>query len=66
LWRIRRPSAITTENPATEYGDLASAEGRGKGNPWLAGTLGRIAFAHSRADTFLGARYRRLAPGLLT
>ncbi|HTH83894.1 MAG TPA: IS110 family transposase, partial [Mycobacterium sp.] len=31
------------------------------GNPWLAGTLGRIAFANSRADTFLGARYRRLA-----
>src|SRR5262249_8461592 len=36
-------------------------KGRCKGNPWLAGTLGRIAFAHSRADTFLGARYRRLA-----
>jgi transposase len=36
-------------------------KGRGKGNPWLAGTLGRIAFAHSRADTFLGVRYRRLA-----
>lgn len=32
-----------------------------KGNPWLAGTLGRIAFANSRADTFLGTRYRRLA-----
>jgi len=28
---------------------------------WLAGTLGRIGFANSRADTFLGARYRRLA-----
>ena len=37
------------------------SKGRGKGNPWLAGTLGRIAFAHSRSDTFLGARYRRLA-----
>ena len=37
------------------------SKGRGKGNPWLAGTLGRIAFAHSRTDTFLGARYRRLA-----
>ena len=37
------------------------SKGRGKGNPWLAGTLGRIAFANSRADTFLGARYRRLA-----
>jgi transposase len=37
------------------------SKGRGRGNPWLAGTLGRIAFANSRADTFLGARYRRLA-----
>jgi transposase len=35
--------------------------GRGKGNPWLGGTLGRIAFSLSRTDTFLGARYRRLA-----
>lgn len=37
------------------------SKGRGRGNPWLAGTLGRIVFANSRADTFLGARYRRLA-----
>jgi transposase len=36
-------------------------KGRGKGNPWLAGTLGRVVFGNSRADTFLGARYRRLA-----
>jgi transposase len=36
-------------------------KGRGKGNPWLAGTLGRIVFSASRTDTFLGARYRRLA-----
>ena len=39
----------------------SKSKGRGRGNPWLAGTLGRIAFANSRADTFLGARYRRLA-----
>lgn len=39
----------------------SESKGRGRGNPWLAGTLGRIAFANSRADTFLGARYRRLA-----
>jgi len=39
----------------------STSKGRGKGNPWLAGTLGRIAFANSRADTFLGTRYRRLA-----
>ncbi|MFC4119190.1 IS110 family transposase [Nonomuraea zeae] len=34
---------------------------RGKGNPWLAGALGRIVFGFSRSDSFLGARYRRLA-----
>ena len=33
---------------------------RGKGNPWIAGILGRIVFSLSRTDTFLGARYRRL------
>jgi transposase len=33
----------------------------GKGNPWLAGTLGEIVAALSRTDTFLGHRYRRLA-----
>jgi transposase len=37
------------------------SKGRGKGNPWLAGTVGRIVFVASRTDTFLGARYRRLA-----
>ena len=37
------------------------SKGRAEGNPWLAGTLGRIAFVNSRTDTFLGARYRRLA-----
>lgn len=36
-------------------------KGRGKGNPWLAGTLGRIVFGNCRSQTFLGARYRRLA-----
>jgi transposase len=39
----------------------STSKGRAKGNPWLAGTLGRIAFVDSRTDTFLGARYRRLA-----
>lgn len=33
----------------------------GKGNPWLAGTLGEIVASVSRTDTFLGERYRRLA-----
>jgi len=37
------------------------SKGHGKGNPWLAGTLGRIVFANCRSETFLGARYRRLA-----
>ena len=32
----------------------------GKGNPYLAGTLGEIA-ASARTDTFLGQRYRRIA-----
>jgi transposase len=32
-----------------------------KGDPWLAGTLGNIAAATARTDTFLGARYRRIA-----
>jgi len=39
----------------------SKSQGRGKGNPWLAGTLGRVVFANSRSETFLGARYRRLA-----
>jgi transposase len=34
---------------------------RGAGNPWLAGTLGNIAAGAARTDTFLGARYRRIA-----
>jgi transposase len=44
----------------------ASSAGRrkggstGKGNPWLAGTLGEIVAATARTDTFLGERYRRL------
>jgi transposase len=33
----------------------------GKGNPWLAATLGESVAALSRTDTFLGDRYRRLA-----
>jgi transposase len=33
----------------------------GRGNPWLAGTLGEIVASVSRTDTFLGDRYRRLA-----
>jgi len=32
----------------------------GKGNPWLAATLGEVVAATARTDTFLGERYRRL------
>jgi transposase len=32
----------------------------GKGNPWLAATLGEVVAGASRTDTFLGERYRRL------
>jgi len=32
----------------------------GKGNPWLAATLGEIVATAARTDTFLGERYRRL------
>ena len=44
----------------------ASSAGRkkgnttGKGNPWLAGTLGEVVAGLARTDTFLGQRYRRL------
>ena len=32
----------------------------GKGNPWLAATIGEAVAAVARTDTFLGERYRRL------
>jgi transposase len=43
-------SAATARNGST-----------GKGNPWLAGTLGEVVAGVSRTHTFLGERYRRLA-----
>jgi transposase len=33
----------------------------GRGNPYLARVLGEAAVAASKTDTFLGARYRRIA-----
>jgi transposase len=33
----------------------------GKGNPWIASTLGEAAMGASRTKTFLGSRYHRLA-----
>src|SRR5207245_9774947 len=35
--------------------------GTGKGNPYLKAALGQMAAGASKTDTFLGARYRRLA-----
>ncbi len=35
--------------------------GKGQGNAWLRGYLGRAAVAAARTSTFLGERYRRLA-----
>jgi transposase len=39
----------------------AKGSSTGKGNPWLAATLGEIIAAAARTDTFLGERYHRLA-----
>jgi transposase len=39
----------------------AKSASTGKGNPWLAGTLGEIVADLARTDTFLSERYRRLA-----
>lgn len=36
-------------------------KGRLKGDPWLAGAVGNIAATCARTDSFLGARYRRIA-----
>jgi transposase len=47
---IDRQSAATRKGGST-----------GKGNPWLAATLGEVVVGLSRTNTFLGDRYRRLA-----
>jgi transposase len=39
----------------------AKGASAGKGNPWLAATLGEIVTAAARTDTFLGERYHRIA-----
>jgi transposase len=38
----------------------SKASSTGKGNPWLAATIGEAVAAGARTDTFLGERYRRL------
>jgi transposase len=47
---ILNQSATKTRNGST-----------GKGNPWIAATLGEVVAAVARTHTFLGERYRRLA-----
>jgi transposase len=47
---ILKQSATKTRNGST-----------GKGNPWLAATLGEIVASVARTHTFLGERYRRIA-----
>jgi transposase len=42
-------------------GKKPTSKPTGEGNPWLAGALGEVAIATSSTQSFLGARYRRLA-----
>ena len=54
-WAKFAPIAKTSAGRGTHGGKT------GKGNPWLAGTLGEIVAGAGKTHTFLGARYRRLA-----
>jgi transposase len=54
-WAKFAPIAKTSAGRGTHGGRT------GKGNPWLAGTLGEIVAGAGRTHTFLGERYRRLA-----
>jgi transposase len=48
-------------SPRTVQSGARSRSGKtGKGNPYLKGTLGEIAAAAAKTDTFLGERYRRI------
>ncbi|MBM0229146.1 IS110 family transposase [Micromonospora sp. ATA51] len=48
--------------PATcESAGKKKNKNRPKGNPWLGATLGNVAATAARTDSFLGARYRRIA-----
>jgi transposase len=46
---------------ANQSAGKAKTASTGKGNPWLAATLGESVAALARTSTFLGDRYRRLA-----
>jgi transposase len=54
-WAKFAPIAKTSAGRGTPGGST------GKGNPWLAGTLGEVATGAGRTHTFLGERYRRLS-----
>jgi transposase len=54
-WAKFAPIAKTSAGRGTPGGST------GKGNPWLAGTLGEVVAGAGRTHTFLGERYRRLA-----
>lgn len=54
-WAKFAPIAKTSAGRGTPGGPT------GKGNPWLAGTLGEVVAGAGRTHTFLGERYRRLA-----
>jgi transposase len=54
-WAKFAPIAKTSAGRGTPGGKT------GKGNPWLAGTLGEVVAGAGRTHTFLGERYRRLA-----
>jgi transposase len=53
-WAKFAPIAKTSAGRGTHGGST------GKGNPWLAATLGEAAAGAARTHTFLGERYRRL------
>lgn len=46
---------------ANQSAGKTKAATTGKGNPWLASTLGEITAVAARSNTFLGERYRRLS-----
>jgi transposase len=64
-WAPSQPRRIWCPGPSSPPIDHQSAgknkgASTGKGNPWLAATIGEAVAAVARTDTFLGERYRRL------
>ena len=60
-WAKFAPQANTSAGKAKTAAGKAKTAATGKGNPWLAATLGEIAVTAGRTNTFLGERYRRIA-----